>query len=519
MRLLNSPSSARPLSRLAPVAVACGLALQAAAVQAQSAGDPVAPPPLRTLDARVRLGAERTKLPGNENMGLIGMTELLNVGGEWWAGPGVYGAATGRRGGFFVPGVEGAFSHPFNDWLALDAGVFAGGGGGGGASVGGGLMLRPHVDLVFRLPGFYTGPTFSKVWFPNGQINSNQFGWMFNVDSSFRYRPAHFSAAGTDGSATGLGFDHVDATVTFAKPFHSRTTSGAPLVNRIGLVGLRAERVVDGPFWAGVETAGAASGGVAGYAEVLGTAGLRWAVIEDRMTMGVRGAAGLGGGGGIDTGGGPLIKGAAGATLRISDTLGIGAEVGIVSAPRLAHYKARTASVSLNWALDVPQSDLGGWFQTNPAAPTRMEFASGVERFQAARKTGGTEQLDAVVLQVNRFVAPGVYVTGQAHSAFAGGAGAYSEGLFGVGLQLPVTQRLRLGVEALAGAAGGGGVDTGGGAVAQGRAYVDLGITDSLSLRVAGGKIKSVRGSGGLDSTVVDAALVFRFGVDRSNRR
>ncbi|HEY9026282.1 MAG TPA: hypothetical protein VIP05_18440, partial [Burkholderiaceae bacterium] len=200
-------------------------------------------------------------------------------------------------------------------------------------------------------------------------------------------------------------------------------------------------------------------------------------------------------------------------------TLGIGAELGIVSAPRLAHYKATTVAVSLNWALDVPQSDLGGWFQTNPATPTRMEFGSGVERFRAARKTGGTEQLDAVVLQVNRFVAPGVYVTGQAHSAFAGGAGAYSEGLFGVGLQLPVMQRLRVGVEALAGAAGGGGVDTGGGAVAQARGYVDLGITDSLSLRVAGGKIKSVRGSGGLDSTVVDAALVFRFGVDRSNRR
>ena len=167
----------------------------------------------------------------------------------------------------------------------------------------------------------------------------------------------------------------------------------------------------------------------------------------------------------------------------------------------------------------MPQADLGNWFDTHPGTPTRVEFGSGIERYRAARKTGGTESLDAVVLQVNRFVAPNLYVTGQAHSAFAGGAGAYSEGLFGVGVQLPVTQRLRLGVEALAGAAGGGGVDTGGGAVAQGRAYVDLSLTDSLSLRVAGGKIKSVRGSGGLDAPVVDAALVFRFGVDRSNKR
>jgi len=530
MRLLSSPSSAairpatRPVARLAPLAIACGLALQSACAQAGSQFDVATDPegaatPLRVLDARVRLGAERLRLPGHERMGLVGMTELLNVGGEWWAGPGVYGAATGRRGGFFVPGVEGAWSHAFSDWLALDAGVFAGGGGGGTAPVGGGLMLRPHVDLVFRFPGVYTGPTFSKVWFPNGQINSSQFGWMLNFDSSFRYRPAEFTGVATDGSATGLGFDHVDAMVTFAHPSRSTTVSGAPLTSRIGLVGLRAERRVDGPFWAGLETAGAASGGVAGYAEVLGTAGLRWPVIGDRLSLGVRASAGLGGGGGIDTGGGLLVKAAAGATLRLTDTLSIGAEVGVVDAPRHAHYKASTAAVSLNWALDVPQDDLGSWFRTSPGTPTRMEFGAGVERYRAARKDGRTEALEAVVLQVNRFVASNVYVTGQAHSAFAGGAGAYSEGLFGVGAQLPVTQRLRLGAEALAGAAGGGGVATGGGAVVQGRVYADVALTDSLSLRVAGGKIRSVRGSGGLDAPVIDAALVFRFGVDRSNKR
>ena len=523
---MSLPSSAavRPVSRLAPVAIACGLALQAASAHAQSqfAADTApatAAAPLGVLDARVRLGGEFVHLPGHERMGLAGMTELLNVGGEWWAGPGVYGAATGHRGGFFVPGVEGAWSHPFKDWLAVDAGVFVGGGGGGAAPVGGGLMLRPHADLVFRFPGFYTGPTFSKVWFPNGQINSNQFGWMLNFDSSFRYRPAAFTGAATDGSATGLGFDHVDAMVTFAHPVRSISTAGTPLTRRIGLVGLRAERSVDGPFWAGIEAAGAGSGGVAGYAEVLGTAGLRWPVISDRLSLGVRASAGLGGGGDIDTGGGLLVKAAAGATLRVTNTLGIGAEVGVVDAPRHAHYKAETAAVSLNWALDVPQGDLDSWSLTTPGTPTRMEFGSGAERYRARRKDGRTEALEAVVLQVNRFVTSNVYVTGQAHSAFAGGAGAYSEGLFGVGAQLPVTQRLRLGAEALAGAAGGGGVATGGGAVVQGRAYVDLAITDSLSLRVAGGKIKSVRGSGGLDAPVVDAALVFRFGVDRSNKR
>ena len=508
------------LTRLAPLAIACGLALHATGAQAQNAPsvdpDPAAGSvPLRVLDARVRLGGERVHLPGGERMGLAGLTELLNVGGEWWAGPGAYGAATGKRGGLFVPGFEGAWSHPFNDWLAVDAGVFMGGGGGAAAPVGGGLMLRPHVDLVFRFPGFYTGPTWSKVWFPSGQINSNQVGWMINVDSSFRYRPAAFTGAATDGSATGLGFDHIDAMITVAKPRNSRTTSGEPLTQRIGLVGLRAERIVDGPLWAGIETSGAGSGGVAGYAEVLGTAGLRWPVVGDRLSLGVRASAGLGGGGNVNTGGGILLKTAAGATLRLTDTLGVGAELGLVDAPG-GHYKAATAAVSMNWSLDVPAADLGSWSNMRPGTPTRMEFGAGVERYRAARKDGSTRPLEAVVLQVNRFVTPNVYVTGQAHSAYGGGAGAYSVGLFGLGAQLPVTARLRLGAEALGGAAGGGGVDTQGGALLQARAYADAALTDSLSLRIGAGKIKSVHG--GLDAPVVDAALVFRFGVDRARR-
>ena len=515
-----SPVAARALPRLAPLAFACGLALQGVSAQAQDtpSTDADAKPggaPLRSLDARVRIGGERVELPGKERMGLVGLTELLNVGGEWWVGPGVYGAATGRRGGLFVPGVEGAWSHPFNDWLAVDAGLFAGGGGGAAAPVGDGLMLRPHVDLVFRFPGFYTGPSFSKVWFTSGKINSNQFGWMLNFDSSFLYRPSSFTGKATDGSATGLGFDHVDAMVTFAKPRSSTDTTGAPLTNRIGLVGLRAERAIDGPLWAGIETAGAASGGVAGYAEVLGTAGLRWPVIGDRLSLGVRASMGLGGGGSIDTGGGLLVKAAAGATLRLTDTLGIGAEIGVVDAPK-GRYKAATGAVSLNWALDVPQADLGNWSNSQPGTPTRMEFGTAVERYRAARKDGHTEALDAVVLQVNRFVAPNLYLTGQAHSAFGGGAGAYSVGLFGVGAQLPVTTRIRLGAEALGGAAGGGGVDTQGGALLQARAYVDVALTDSLSLRLGAGKIKSVHG--GVNAPVVDAALVFSFGVDRAGR-
>jgi len=391
-----------------------------------------------------------------------------------------------------------------------------GGGGGGAAPVGGGLMLRPHADLVFRFPGFYTGPTWSKVRFTTGQIDSNQVGWMINFDSSFRYRPADRVHDGmkTDGTATGLGFDRIDAVLTEEKPRSSKLVGGAPMTQTIGLVGVRAERNVDGPLFAGIEAAGAATGGVAGYAEVLGTAGLRFPVIGDRLSLSVRGSAGLGGGGSIDTGGGLLVKGSAGAILRLTPALGIGVEAGLVDAPK-GNFKAATGSVSLNWRLDAPmQARLSGWDTRADADATMMEFSSGVEHYKAARKDGSTRPLDAVELQLNRFITPQLYVAAHTHSAFAGGAGAYTVGMFGVGAQLPVVSHLRVGAEALAGAAGGGGVATAGGKVVQGRGYADIGLTDSLSLRIGAGKIRTA--SGGLNATTVDAALVFRFGVDRA---
>lgn len=483
-------------------------ALAAGSVQAQQA-------PTEIVGARTRLSGERIHLPGGERLSLAGLTELVEVGHEWWVGAGVYGAMGGRRGGLFVPGVEATWSHAFTDRLAIDTGLFAGGGGGGNAPVGGGLMLRPHADLVFRaFDGFYTGPTWSIVRFVNGSIDSHQFGWMVNVDSTFVVRPADLATPGqpTDGRAAGLGFDRVDATLTEAHPRHTlRASDHAPLTATIGLVGIRAEHSLGGgPLWFGVEAAGAGSGGVAGYAQVLGTAGLRWPVVGDRLSLGARLGLGAGGGGDIDTGGGALLQADVDATLRLTPTLGLGLEAGLERS-RNGHFDARTATVSLAWWLDAPRA---GWAGAPLAEPARTEFAAGIERYDAARKTGGSHPLAAGMLQVNRFVTPWLYVTGQAHSAIAGGAGAYSVGLFGVGGQWPVAGRLRIGAEALGGAAGGGGVDTQGGATVQGRAYVDYALNRTLSLRVGAGQVKSIHGR--LDAPVVDTSLVFRFGIDRA---
>lgn len=52
------------------------------------------------------LSFETLRLPGGEHMGLVGGAVLFDIDGRWAAGPAVYGAATGQRGGLFVGGIE-----------------------------------------------------------------------------------------------------------------------------------------------------------------------------------------------------------------------------------------------------------------------------------------------------------------------------------------------------------------------------------------------------------------------------
>jgi hypothetical protein len=477
---------------------------------------------LSTLPSVVRVNAERIRLPGRENMGLLGTSYLLQVAPNVYAGPAAYGAFTGQRGGFFTVGAEASLRRAVSEFMDVEVGVYAGGGGGGAAPVGGGLMLRTHADLTRDFGNYRAGVSLSQVRFPSGQIRSNQFGLVWSTNTDFRYLSRNRLTASDSGSSsnasiigrTGIGFDRVQAVAGFYSPRPGVTRiSGGPHTAKIGLVGVRMERALtDNNYW-GIEAAGAGSGGVAGYAEYLATLGTERAVWADHLVLGVRGAAGRGGGGDVSVGGGLLLKGAAYGIVRLTRDMGITLEGGYTRAPQ-GKFRALHATAALNLILDDPYDT------SAPARTTRSEWVGGVSRYKAARKDGTVRDLDAVTLKVNRFVgnsflSNNIYVTGQAHSAFAGGAGGYSVGLFGVGTQWPVsffeTARMRVGAEFLAGAAGGGGVQTRGGALMQPMAYVDFEVSKQLSLRLSGGKVKSLRGP--FSSNVIDLSVAFPFGV------
>lgn len=447
---------------------------------------------------RLTLGAERIELPRGERMGLVGASLLFDVGRQWWIGPAVYGAATGQRGGFYVGGVELQNRIALGASTELALGLFAGGGGGAAAPVGGGLMLRPALTLWQRFGPLQAGLGWSQVRFPSGGIRSNQATLQFGWDGRF----VHVRDGGhaPDGR-TGLGFDRVAMTATR----YAVRTAGPD--RRIGLIGVRGERDLDMPgVVAGVEAAAAAAGNAAGYMEVLADLGIQVAPLPQALPslrLGVRGAVGLGGGGAMPMGGGAFGKATVTASIRPLPGWTLGADLGIARGDPL---RARIAQLWL--AADLEKAP--GAPHPAPRETARTEWTATVQHHsRVARNDGTTRGLETIGLEVTREIGRHAYLTGQAHSAFAGGAGAYSIGLLGLGLVSETGDSTRIGAELLVGAAGGGGVASGGGAVAQAKAWAGWSPWPGHELRLSLGQMRSR--SGALSTPVIGLSWSRRF--------
>lgn len=271
---------------------------------------------INIVDVKLRITYDRLSLPGNEKMGLLGSSFLidkkLNPTFSLYSGLSVYSAVTGMRGGFFTGGISAGLKTRLEHWI-LDTGYFVGGGGGGEAPQGGGLMLRPHLAIIHDFQTFRMGFFVSKTSFPNGNINSKQIG--FQVERHFQWVFA---------SAPKIKFKHLDLffrKVTIA-PSLQFYAPGPEVKNRrkiqqdkMALIGIEAGVELAEQFFFYAEAAGAFKGKADGFAELLG--GIIYAhPLNPRISLRFKGAMGSAGGGRVDTGGASFIKSPAACLLN-----------------------------------------------------------------------------------------------------------------------------------------------------------------------------------------------------------
>jgi hypothetical protein len=482
------------------------------------------------LPITTTFGIESIRLPAGERMGLASGSLLFEIGDGWKAGPAIYGAASGHRGGFFVGGLELQHRWMLGQGISLATGLFAGGGGGAAAPVGGGLMLRPAATLWKDIgPALQLGLSWSSVRFPSGQINSSQVGVALAWRDEFIHlvdadMPSHSDSNSSSVRPTGLGFNRIAATAT------SYRIDDAGSHRHIGLAGARAESnsSIDG-LSCGFEGAAAAKGDAAGYMELLGSASISLAPLSSiapGWRVGARLGAGLAGGGNVPTGGGLIGKASLMSEWRVASGWTIGADVGTVRAAS-GPLRATQAQVWLGMDLEPrrdARSNAGHEFIV-ASSVVRTEWVGVLQHLgRVERRDGSSDPLDTIGIKLNRYVSDYVYLSGQAHSAFAGGAGAYSIGLIGVGVATRASTKAatnvttnaangaagdaaidarnpwRVGGELLIGAAGGGGVATASGAIVQGLTWGAWSPSTSTEWRVGVGATRPLRASKIADS-------------------
>jgi hypothetical protein len=502
------PRATRDAAALVRAAAATVLATALGAPA--SAADGSADAASVTPSAHARISFEKVTFPGDEKVGFVGTSYLVDVPrlDGVSLGPAVYGAITGQRGGFFTIGGELAWRKRIVGPFGIETGVYAGGGGGAAAPQGGGLMLRPHLDLLADFGATAFGISVSRVKFPNGQIASTQWGLVFNISDEFRSTRADRLDEPTRAAGrSGIGFDRVQLVAGAYRPRSGSTLTDGRTAPTIGYLGARGEQAIGSNGYWGIEANGATQSAVAGYAEFLGIVGAETEFIHNTLNGGIRLAAGMGGGGGVPTGGGFLVKGSLYGIFRLSSELGVSLEAGLTSAPQ-GELRAAHAGAALVWALDGPRSS------GVATPPVRTEFGAGVERYDAARKNGTTRSMSLATLRIDRFVTPNIYLDLQTHTAFAGDAGGFTSAFLGAGWWQPISPRWHVAAELLGGAAGGGGVDSHG-AVGQAMLHVGAQLTPAVGLRLGVGRIESLRGP--LGATVVAATVVFTYGVTAGN--
>ena len=473
---------------------------------------------------KLRFSFEEIDMPdAGEFMGLYSMGAYDRLNSWLYGGVTLYGAATGRRGGFFTGGYTLGMEHKLSNSLILDAGGYVGAGGGGAAAQGGGLMLRPHIGLKYDLSWSTLGLNYSYVDFPNGDISSDAIA--LSLDIPFTSPILNW---GNDGltEADFFGADlsnvtrhrsHLAARVrTYYPSSDSKTTSGGSFNNSLGLVGVDYSYFLDENWFATFETAGAMSGGVGGYAELLGGIGYRLPLTkDDSLALLPALTIGGAGGGAVETGGGFVARANLGLEFRLSPDLNIIIDGGYLTAPD-GYFDTPYVGFNLAYVMKTFAKDQKGapLTETSIIQTNKWRFRPAHQwYFDAQRKDSSSRDMQLLGGKIDWFIGDWWYLTGQGLSAYEGGAGGYSEGHWGIGILGPSWKNWQIYGEMLIGAGGGGGVDSGSALLYKPSIGLEYNLNNFLSLQTGIGKVISKEGN--LDANTLDVSMVWRFGIPK----
>ena len=482
------------------------------------------------VESRIRVSYDSVEMQTPDaRTGLLGFQYLANLHPNWYAGVGGYGSVKGDHGGFFTAGLTGGVQKKLFSELWLDAGLYVGAGGGGGTSQTEGLILRPYVGLFYDFKAVQLGLEYSRFNFHKSDTSSNSAALTIDIPFTNYFANGHDEVAASDFNKLDYGTDQTPGFAqqeillklsTYNPTTSIYNSSGGSSDARLNLIGVQFRHFLNTNSYALAEAAGAYGGTAGGYAEFLVGGGYRFPLTPSKkFRLNLNLALGFLAAGNVDIGGGALARGEAGLEYRFSPNLFMALNGGYID-----NFSGSFAATILSGEFGISFETLGSGYGFNrPPDEEKDKLSWNLWRVRASHltytapensSTGNDDRaLQLIGLKIDHFLNDRFYLSGQAASAYSGNTGGYVVGLVGVGIQSDYLrgEGFRLFGELLAGAAAGGGIDVGDGAVVQPMAGLEFNFNDTISLQTMFGMIKAINGN--LESPVVDISLTWSFGT------
>lgn len=439
------------------------------------------------------------------NMGFTGIHYNLFLNDLFYTGIGLYGSVSGIRGGFFTLGVNAGVKKYFSNEFYIDSGFHFGGGGGAGAPDGGGAFILPHFNLGYNFKNFSINSGWSYVnFFDNGAIKGHQLNFGLEIPLDFEY--ADYKSTEKEVSINNLketNWNQKPKRNSLMVHFNNlkvlseaKATTGEILKGKtIKLAGFEFTSYINKNWFTFLKLDGAYDGIRAGYMDVILGGGYHLSMNKNKTNILAKFGIGAGGGGGVDTKGGFLLYPDLSIEQQIFNDIYVSVNKGFLSTPNKDFYTS-TFGIGIKYYLE-----------RNGVKTDNNSFTYGKFKgfdvivkqdmyFNAARMTESTENMHQISVQVNLDLNKNIFVAGQTSFANFGNAGAYAEGLVGLGLKTAsfFNNSTTFFTQFLGGAAGGGNISTGQGLILKPSLGLDYQLSNTLSLRTFGGYVKAKGG-------------------------
>ena len=447
-------------------------------------------------------------------MGLMGLQYQIPINNWLYGGVGMYAAVTGDQGGLFTLGVTLGINKQLYNNFYLDASFHFGGGGGYRYLINDGAFINPNIGLQYKQEKFNVGIQYSHVNFYSGEIKSNSVSFFIEIPSVLKF--TDYSNAQKDFIASSLtDTDFWKTPVTknvqqlrfdFFKPIGNSRKDNAnnqePLTETLAVLGFEYQKYISNTTFVFAHTDAIYKGLRAGFMDLFFGVGYH-PYQSKNINLFTKLAIGAAGGR-IAPEGGLMIYPSAGIDFKISNKIALSSHAG--------YYRAIAGDLeAYTFGFGIKYLGANGGTENHTSFRTQgIRIGIQNQTYLNVLKTDSpTIDLQLLGLQVNFDLNTTFYLIGEVGFAYDGKSGGYAHGMAGIGVYSPyfLKNKVRAHFEAMAGAAGGAGVDTGEGIVIRPSIGLSYTLTNAVSLQSSIGKF--ITPFGELKSTNISIGLSF----------